>query len=60
MIAARSFTSAAAFVAALRSKAEALGAARGETILRARKRDPWRWRDARLLWPLFTSNHPKG
>lgn len=60
MIAARSRNSAAAFIESMRSKAESLGAARGETILRESKRDPWRWRDARLLWPLFTSNSAKG
>lgn len=60
MIDARNRMSAATFVAGLRAKAETLGAARGETILRERKRDPWRWRDARLLWPLFTSNFAKG
>ncbi len=56
MIGASSRTSAAAFIARLTGKAEALAAARGEMILRERQRDPWRWRNARLLWPLFTTS----
>lgn len=42
------------FVARLTAKAGALAQARGEDILRERKRDSDRWRAARLLWPLFT------
>ena len=56
MIAASGRTSAAAFIAGLTAKAETLAAARGEMILRDRQRDPWRWRNARLLWPLFTTS----
>ncbi|MXP48073.1 hypothetical protein GRI43_11820 [Altererythrobacter luteolus] len=38
-----------------RLTAAAAAAARSvaENRLRARRRDPRRWRDARLLWPLF-------
>lgn len=60
MIKASSRTGAANFIAALRAKAETLAAAHGESILRERKRDPWRWREARLLWPLFTTKSTKG
>lgn len=28
--------------------------AHAENVLRARRKDPWRWRDARLLWPNHT------
>ena len=40
---------------AKRLTAAAATAARSaaENRLRARRRDPLRWRDARLLWPLF-------
>lgn len=55
MIAVSGRTSAAAFIARLTGKAETLAAARGETILGERQRDPRRWRTARLLWPLFTT-----
>lgn len=37
----------------LNDKAARLGRARAEMHLRARRGDGWRWRDARLLWPLF-------
>ncbi len=60
MIEASTRTGAASFIAVLRGKAETLAKARGETVLRERKRDPWRWREARLLWPLFTTNSTKG
>lgn len=52
MIEAHSLTS-AALITRLTRKAEKLAAAHGENVLRARKRDPWRWRRSRLLWPLF-------
>lgn len=55
MIEASAETSTAGFIARLRAKAETIAAARGEMILRERMRDPWRWRTARLLWPLFTT-----
>lgn len=55
MIAASARTSAGTFIARLTGKAGVIAAARAETILRERKRDPWRWRNARLLWPLFTT-----
>lgn len=60
MIAASTRTSAASFVAQLKTKAATLAAARGEAILRERNGDPWRWRTARLLWPLFTTSSTKG
>lgn len=60
MIEASARTGAANFIAVLRDKAETLARARGETILRERKRDPWRWREARLLWPLFSTKSTKG
>ncbi len=55
MITASARTSAAGFIARLTGRAETIAAARGETILRERQQDPWRWRNARLLWPLFTT-----
>lgn len=39
--------------ARLAARAGALAEARAENILRTAKRDPWRWRMAHLLWPLF-------
>ena len=42
------------FVARLAAKAAKIAQARAENRLRTRKRDPWRWRNSRLLWPLFT------
>ena len=44
-----------ALTASLSAKAEMAAKARALSRLRAGKRDPWRWRDAKLLWPLFTS-----
>lgn len=41
------------FAARFARKAATLAEARAEERLRARKRDPWRWRRATLLWPLF-------
>lgn len=43
----------AAFAARMARKAALLAESRGETAIRARRRDPARWRSARLLWPLF-------
>lgn len=37
----------------LTGKAQRLAQARSEMRLRIRRRDAGRWRDARLLWPLF-------
>jgi hypothetical protein len=37
----------------LADKAEALARARAEERLRKARADPWRWRKAGLLWPLF-------
>jgi len=44
----------AGFAARLARRAETLARAHGENAARARRRDPWRWRLTRLLWPLFT------
>jgi hypothetical protein len=44
---------AGAFAARLATKARALAEARIEDERRATAQDPWRWRAARLLWPLF-------
>lgn len=41
-------------VARLAGRARALAEAHAENVLRIRRRDPWRWRGAHLLWPLFT------
>ncbi|MEZ5688269.1 MAG: hypothetical protein R3E21_05700 [Caenibius sp.] len=37
----------------LARRAETLARARAEEQLRANRKDPWRWRKAGLLWPLF-------
>ena len=37
----------------LAERARVLAMARAETIYRARRGDAGRWRQARLLWPLF-------
>ncbi len=54
MIDAETRTPASAFASRLAAKAGALAEARGENTLRQRARDPWRWRYASLLWPLFS------
>jgi hypothetical protein len=41
------------FAARLVGRAAALATAQAENAVRARRRDPWRWRLPRLLWPLF-------
>lgn len=41
----------AALAQRLAAYARTLAQARAENALRARHKDPWRWRDARLLWP---------
>lgn len=38
----------------LTRRARAIAAAHVESLVRARRRDPGRWRDARLLWPNST------
>ena len=42
-----------ALAARLAARAEMLGVAHAESLLRARRSDPLRWRLPRLLWPLF-------
>ena len=37
-------------------RARQLAGAAAENRLRARLQDPWRWRRATLLWPLFTKD----
>lgn len=53
MIGARMKPAAAPFTAALSAKARAIVEAEAESRIRAARRDPWRWRATRLLWPLF-------
>lgn len=43
----------AGFAARLLARAGALAEARAERAALARRRDPRRWRRAKLLWPLF-------
>lgn len=43
---------AAGFAARLAGQARQLAEAHAQERLRARRADPARWRDARLLWPL--------
>jgi hypothetical protein len=38
----------------LTSRARIMAEAHAENVLRENRRDPRRWRDARLLWPDFT------
>lgn len=42
--------------ARLAQRAAALAEAHAETVLRKHRSDPWRWRAANLLWPLFSRN----
>lgn len=44
----------AALARRLVAKAGKLAEAHAETLTRARRGDPMRWREARLLWPLNT------
>ncbi len=53
MIAAR-LPAATGLARRLAAKAAGLAATAMENRLRDRRADPWRWRQARLLWPLFT------
>lgn len=46
----------AALAARLARKAGRLAEARTENAVRARRRDPARWRSARLLWPTFAED----
>ena len=42
--------------AALARRAARIAAARAERRIRAATRDPWRWREPRLLWPDFVKD----
>lgn len=53
MIGAQTRPAAAVFVARLAARAKTIAEARAEETQREAKRDPWRWRTPRLLWPLF-------
>ncbi|GAA0269943.1 hypothetical protein GCM10009127_07450 [Alteraurantiacibacter aestuarii] len=55
MIAAR-ITDTSGFAKALVEKATALARAHAQNQLRASRADPARWRNPRLLWPLFTKD----
>lgn len=55
MIRARSLLGAQPFAALLARKAARLAAARAETRLLTRRDAPRKWRSARLLWPLFST-----
>ncbi len=46
----------AALAARIARKAARLAEARVENGVRARRRDPGRWRSARLLWPTFAED----
>lgn len=48
----------AALARQLAERAQTLARARGEMRLRARRKDPGRWRMPRLLWPTFTDRSP--
>ncbi|MFC3098241.1 hypothetical protein [Alteraurantiacibacter palmitatis] len=54
MIAARR-SETSGFAARLALRAAQIAAAATESALYARNGDPRRWRQARLLWPLFSS-----
>jgi len=56
MIAAKLAGASGGLAARLADKAARLAEARGETLLRARRGDPSRWRRAALLWPLFAKD----
>jgi hypothetical protein len=45
-----------AFASRLAEQATRLAVARAESLIRARRGDPTRWRRAGLLWPLFTKD----
>lgn len=42
------------FAVRLARRAQKIAEAKVENALRARRNDSSRWRDARLLWPLFS------
>ena len=42
--------------AGLARRAARIAAARAESRIRAATRDPWRWREPRLLWPDFAKD----
>lgn len=44
----------ASFAARLANRARLLAVAAAESKLRSRRKDGSRWRNARLLWPLFS------
>ena len=54
MIAAETRPDFAALAARLAAKARILAQAQAERNVLARRSDPARWRQAGLLWPLFT------
>ncbi len=56
MINAQAADSTNALEARLIRRAEALGKAEAESQQRQTSDAPSRWRDARLLWPLFTKD----
>lgn len=41
----------AGLVRRLAAKARSVASAHAESTLREKRKDPWRWRSARLLWP---------
>ena len=53
MISAESRPAPASFAARLAAKARAIAEAHAEARVREARGDPWRWRKAGLLWPLF-------
>lgn len=53
MITADTRPAAAPFAARLAAKARAMAEAHAEARVREARHDPWRWRKAGLLWPLF-------
>jgi hypothetical protein len=56
LLEARSTPPAATFAARLADKARRLAEARAEERRLAEANDPWRWRKAPLLWPLFAKD----
>jgi len=47
----------ASFAARLANRARLLAEAEAETRLRSQRADSSRWRNARLLWPLFSRDN---
>lgn len=56
MIRARFASDVATLARSLASRASELAKARAEERLAETRADPWRWRKAHLLWPLFTKD----